>query len=146
MAFDTNKYILRQADIHDVNSIHAVISEGALRGQILIRSEDDIKSVITSQVSQFFVVTENDRIIACCSVEIYNKKLAELRSLAVLSSYLKQGLGSALIKKCVAYATNQNVYEVLTITDKISLFGKFGFLNKLREQSPLFLKLRNVNG
>ena len=36
----------------------------------------------------------------------------------------------------------KNVYEVLSITDKIEFFNRFGFFNQLSGQSPLFKKLK----
>jgi len=36
-----------------------------------------------------------------------------------------------------------DIYEVLSITDKVDFFEKFGFRNSLNNQIPLFLKLRD---
>ena len=77
--------------------------------------------------STFFVALESQKIIGCCALEIYSKRLAEVRTLAVAEKFQGQGVGTALIEACLKKARKKKVYEVLTITGAVSLFEKKGF-------------------
>lgn len=76
---------------------------------------------------EFTIATEDARIVACCALEIYSKRLAEIRSLAVSTEFQGQGIATKLIEACVAEAKEKGIYEVLTITGSSSLFEKQGF-------------------
>src|SRR5436190_7669954 len=56
------------------------------------------------------------QVIACCALEVYSKRLAEVRSLAVAREHHGKGIASALIEACLARAKELDVYEVLTIS------------------------------
>ncbi len=75
----------------------------------------------------FFVAEENAAIVGCCALEIYSKRLAETRSLAVDKAFQGKGVGTALIERCLEAAKERGVYEVLAITGSNSLFEKHGF-------------------
>ncbi len=131
---------IRPARIKDVRTVYELIRSATLRGKILKRSLDDIRNTI----HHFWVVEDNGAIVACCAIEIYNKKLAEVRSLVVMPQYEGRGLATTLIKHCVKVAKEKKIYEVLAITDRSSLFKKLHFAEQLHGQKPLFLKLRNL--
>ncbi len=131
---------IRPAKIRDVRTIYELILDATRRGKILKRSLDDIRHTI----HHFWVVEDAGRIVACCAIEIYNKKLGEIRSLVVMHGYEGKGLATKLIKHCLQVAKEKKIYEVLAITDQISLFKKLHFAEQLYGQKPLFLKLRNL--
>jgi len=76
---------------------------------------------------EFFVAIEYGKVIACCALEVYSKRLAEVRSLAVLPEHQKKGIAKQLVELCLAEAEAQNIYEVLAITGANSLFERYGF-------------------
>src|SRR3989344_9288418 len=130
--------MIRKAKQGDLNSIYKLIKLGSEDGQVLLRSKKELKNVL----KYFFVANEGEKIIGCVSLEIYSPRLAEIRSLVVLKEYRKSGIGTKLVKRCLREARKQNVYEVLSITDKIEFFNRLGFFNQLSGQSPLFKKLK----
>ena len=75
----------------------------------------------------FFVCENEKKIVACCALEIYSKRLAEIRSLAVAKKYQGKGYASALILHCLKEARKEKVYEVLSVTGAVALFEKNGF-------------------
>ncbi len=77
--------------------------------------------------SQFFVATLHSRMLGCCALEIYSKRLAEVRSLAVHADHQGKGIASMLIERCIAEAKKRRVYEILSITGAVTLFEKQGF-------------------
>ena len=76
---------------------------------------------------EFFVAEEGGQIVGCCALEVYSKRLAEVRSLAVAQEHQGKGIGTALIEACLKKAAELGVYEVLTITSALPLFEKHGF-------------------
>lgn len=139
MGFHRFYEMIRKAKLTDIKNIGSLIKIGAKSGQVLLRSKKEIKDVIES----FFVAEENNKIVGCCSLEKYSLKLAEIRSLVVLKEFRNKGIGTKLIKRCIKEAKVADIYEILSITDKIIFFKKFGFRNTLNNQWPLFLRLRD---
>jgi len=130
--------MIRKAKQGDLNNIYKLIKLGSEDGQVLLRSKKELKNVL----KYFFVAHEENKIVGCASLEVYSPKLAEIRSLVVLKEYRKSGIGTKLVKRCLREARKQNVYEVLSITDRIEFFNRFGFFNQLSGQSPLFKRLK----
>ncbi len=99
----------------DIVSIYKLIKYGAENAQVLYRPKMEIEKSIDS-----FWVWEvgGGKIVACCALDIYSKKLAEIRSLVVASDFQRKGIGTKLIRKCVKKAKRQGIYEVLAVTDR----------------------------
>lgn len=128
--------MVRKADISDLPHIKQLIDDAATKGKVLQRSEQELADVISS----FFVYESDGTIVGCCSLEIYNRKLAEIRSLVVHDDFRNRGIGRQLVDACVKEAKEKNIYEVLSITDKVDFFEKRGFRSCLNGQYPLFLR------
>jgi amino-acid N-acetyltransferase len=78
-------------------------------------------------IRSFFVAVEKNIIVGCCALEIYSKRLAEIRTLAVAKEHQGKGIATKLVKRCLMEAKNKKVYEVLSITGAIRLFEGLGF-------------------
>lgn len=128
--------MLRVAQLKDILEIKKLIDWAAAHHKILPRDEDELKKVIPS----FFVWTENGSIVGCCSLEVYSQKLAEIRSLVVSEKHRNKGIGKALVQASLKRAKEQNIYEVLTITEKDQFFEKMGFNKTLGGQWALFMR------
>jgi len=129
-------FVIRKAALNDVNAIHDLIMAATQSGKILKRSPEEIRKVLR----RFYVVEAEGRLIACGALEVYNKKLAEIRSLAVDSAHQKKGIASALLDACLKDAKKKGIYEVLAITDRENLFKRRGFSEQLHGQKALFLR------
>lgn len=57
-----------------------------------------------SKPGDFFVAINEGQIIASCALEVYSKRLAEIRSLAVAKAYQHRGIGTKLIQLCLQRA------------------------------------------
>lgn len=75
---------------------------------------------------EFFIALQEE-VIACCALEVYSKRLAEIRSLAVSPKHQGKGIASKLVEACLAEAKEIGVYEVLTVTGALPFFEKHGF-------------------
>lgn len=76
--------------------------------------------------------------MGCVSLDIYNKKLAEVRSLVVRPPWERREIASALIERCLREGKTKKIYELLAITDKEQLFKRFHFNEELQGQKALF--------
>lgn len=77
--------------------------------------------------NEFFIAIENGKTIGCCALEVYSKRLAEIRSLAVASDYQGKGVATELVEACLKEAKKKKVYEVLSVTGALAFFEKRGF-------------------
>jgi N-acetylglutamate synthase-like GNAT family acetyltransferase len=106
---------------------------------VLIRSfPDQLVQDHLPDPDEFFVAEESGAIVGCCALEVYSKRLAEVRSLAVHPDHQGKDIAKALVEKCLERAKELGVYEVLTITGANSLFEKFGFHSFKNEKYALF--------
>jgi amino-acid N-acetyltransferase len=128
--------LIRHANPSDAPVIHRLIAKATKNGKILKRSPGEIQKNLPA----FFVAEEDGVVIGCCSLEIYNRKLAEIRSLAVALERQRKGVATDLIERCVAEAARRGVMEVLVITDRQNLFKRHGFSEQLHGQKALFLR------
>ncbi|MFN0117128.1 MAG: GNAT family N-acetyltransferase [Elusimicrobiota bacterium] len=127
---------IRKARESDIATIYQLIVIATKKGKILLRSKAELKRTLRC----FFVAESKNKLVGCCSIEVYNKKLAEVRSLTVHPKFQNHGIGSALVRRCIESARERKIYEVLVITDRPSLFKRYGFAEQLEGQFPLFLR------
>ncbi|HLC44858.1 MAG: hypothetical protein A2722_03595 [Candidatus Doudnabacteria bacterium RIFCSPHIGHO2_01_FULL_50_11] len=90
------------------------------------------------KLRDFFVAVHGEIIVGCCALEIYSRKIAEIRSLAVASHYGGRRIGSRLVSACVRRARSRRVREVLVITESDRLFSRLGFRPFHKQKFALF--------
>ncbi|MDO8470816.1 MAG: GNAT family N-acetyltransferase, partial [bacterium] len=66
-------------------------------------------------------------VVGCCALQVYSKKIAELRSLVVARMARRKGLGTKLIQFCVRKAERKHIHEVMVVTSSPRLFKRSGF-------------------
>ncbi len=93
--------------------------------------------------TKFFFVAEADKqIVGCCALEIYSKKIAEIRSVAVHPDHQGQGIATALVAACLERAKKRKIKEILAITGAVKLFEKSGFSTLQHEKYAMLKVLR----
>jgi amino-acid N-acetyltransferase len=128
---------IRAARPDDVPKILSLISPFVSAGKLLPRTLEEICDLVPTG----FVAERDDRIVGFSALEIYSKKLAEIRSLAVSADQQKQGLGSQLVKACVDLAVTRNILEVMVVTSSEAFFRDCGFDFTLPgEKKALFIQ------
>jgi len=63
--------------------------------------------------------------------------LAEIRSLAVSETHLRQGIGGKLLEVAFEEAKNYKIKKLFTLTYKPGFFKKFGFIQIDKSELPL---------
>ena len=89
----------------------------------------------------FFVAAVGGRLVGCCALQVYSKRLAEVRSLAVHPDFQDRGLASHLVERCTQRARERGVRELFAVTSQTSFFARLGFATFRREKTAMFLEL-----
>jgi amino-acid N-acetyltransferase len=123
---------IRKATLKDADAIVHLIDIHAELGQMLFRSREDVSAHI-----QDFLIAEKDGCIAgACGLSFGPGSLVEVRSLAVLPDYYRQGIGTALVNECIAQATLADCDRIFVLTYAIPVFKKLGFRVINMDQLP----------
>lgn len=93
------------------------------------------------RISSFLVATAGARIIGCCALQIYSKRLAEVRSLAVDSRFQRRGVASRLVELCKQRARTRGVKELFAVTSQTGFFERAGFATFRREKTAMFFEV-----
>ncbi len=118
------KIIVRGATAEDIPAIAELIKPFVDEGSLLERTYDEFGELLPN----FFVAADEEGVIVgCAALEIYSRKLAEIRSLAVAASAQGQGVGRKLVEACVERARERNVLEIMAITASDAFFQSCGF-------------------
>lgn len=114
---------IRSARTDDVPKILSLIAPFVSAGKLLPRTLEEVRDLIPTG----FVAERGESIVGFSALEVYSKKLAEIRSLAVSADQQKQGLGSLLVKACVDLAASRDILEVMVVTSSEAFFRDCGF-------------------
>ena len=124
--------ILRKATLQDVEGIRIVINSNLDR--LLPRQREDLIELLDS----FYVIDENGTIVGCCCLEVYSPKIAEVRSLAVMSNKRGHDYGTILVNQCISDAKRLNIRQILVVTSTPEFFERLNFGLCLNEKYAMF--------
>lgn len=131
---------IRTAQASDVERLIAFITPFVEDGTLLPRTFDELDEWLPNC---FVAQTEHGEIVGCAALEIYSRKLAEIRSLAVSPTVQGMGIGKALVQACLDLAREKGVYEIMTITSAEAFFIACGFDYTLPNlKKALFIQTR----
>lgn len=107
--------------------------------KLLPRTLDEIEELLADG----FVAEADGQIVGFVALEVYSKKLAEIRSLCVAESHRLHGIGKRLVQACIDRARARNILEVMAITSAEEFFRSCGFDFTLPgEKKAFFLQTR----
>lgn len=112
-----------KADRSDLDELSDFIVPFVDSGDLLPRTFDELEDLLDT----LFIARLNGRIVGCAALEIYNKKLCEIRSLAVDPSAQGLGIGKKLVVACVELAQQRGIYEIMAISAAEDFFKSCGF-------------------
>jgi amino-acid N-acetyltransferase len=93
-------------------------------------------SELYENMRDFWVAPKKNKIIGCVALHIFWDNLAEVKCLAVLCSYQGQGVGTALVKKCIEEANQLRIKQIFTLTYRPEFFERLGFKKTKKEKLP----------
>jgi amino-acid N-acetyltransferase len=109
--------------------------------RVLPRTLDELTLLMPTA----YVAVLEGQIVGIAALEIYSRKLAEIRSLCVKPELQGQGIGKLLTQACVQLARERNIFEVMVITSSEEFFRSCGFDFTLPgEKKALFLQTRET--
>lgn len=116
---------VRRARMSDAEKIHTLVNVWADKGEILPRKFENIIHGI-----QNFVVAEIEgEVVGCASLYIYEKNLAEIRSLVIDAAFHGQGQGKALVQYLLEFAHQMELKDILVLTYIPEFFDQLGFVH-----------------
>ncbi|MFH1413904.1 MAG: N-acetyltransferase [Candidatus Omnitrophota bacterium] len=115
--------MIRKAEIKDIKQIHALINSFARQDLMLPRSLNELYE----NLRDYWVVQERRGVVGCCALHICWDDLAEIKSLAVLKTHQRRGLGKKLLLSCLDEAGKLGAKRIFVLTFKPEYFRKFGF-------------------
>lgn len=131
---------LRVAQHGDVEIISRFIQPFVDDGILLERTYDEIEQWLP----HFFIAEAGGEVVGCAALEVYSRKLAEVRSLAVSPKAQGMGVGKMLVQACIDLAQQLNILEVMAITSSDEFFRACGFDFTLPgEKKALFIQTRD---
>lgn len=120
--------VVRPAERGEMPAIRALIAKYP---QLLMQRD-------FPRTPSFFVAELDGRIVGCAALQIYSRRLAEVRSLAVDPDLVHSGIGSRLVEACQRRAAERGVSQVMAVTSSAPFFEKAGFSTFKRERIALF--------
>ena len=126
--------MLRKARISDVEGIHRLVNSCAERGEMLPRSLAELYD----NMRDYYVyeIEETGEVGGACALHICWEDLAEIRSLCVIESSRRRGVGGDLVKACMEEAPRLGVGRLFVLTYRTDLFGRFGFEEVEKTELP----------
>jgi amino-acid N-acetyltransferase len=93
------------------------------------------------RLPSFLVATAGGELVGCCALQVYSKRLAEVRSLAVHPDFQGRGVASRLVERCKQKAREKGVRQVFAVTSRTSFFERLGFAAFRREKTAMFFEV-----
>ncbi len=124
--------MIRKAKISDVKAIQSLVNHYAESGQMLPRTLNELYE----DLRDFHVFEENGSLIGVCALHVSWDGLAEVRSLAVRQDRIKSGIGTALVRECLAEAAELQAARVFVLTYQGGFFKKLGFTAVDKKELP----------
>jgi amino-acid N-acetyltransferase len=135
------KYVIRKATHEDIALIADFIIPFVEQHKLLPRTLDELDHLIDT----LFIAEMDGEVVGCAALEIYSKKLAEVRSLSVRADLQGKGVGKLLVNACIDLAREREILEVMAITSNENFFIACGFDWTLPgERKALFLQTRDL--
>ena len=129
--------MIRKAKYQDAEAIQNLILLFTENGQMLYRSLSEIRQ----NIHTFLVCERDNQLTGVCSLKYGWDPYVEIRSLAVHPRFNRQGVGTALVRKCIEDALEEDSGIMFVLTYAAPLFEKLGF--GVVEKSALPMKIWN---
>jgi N-acetylglutamate synthase-like GNAT family acetyltransferase len=125
------KVTVRPAVVEDMPLIRGLIREYPKR---LVQKD-------LPRTPSFFVAELAGRVVGCCALQIYSRRLGEVRSLAIHPEFRGMDIGRKLVAACQTRARERGVKQLLAVTSEVMFFECYGFKTFFGERIALFFDI-----
>jgi len=125
--------LLRPAIIRDVPRISEIVNSHAQLGKMLFKSF----AQLYEDLRDFAVYERDGEVVGCVGVSIIWADMAEVRSLAVNSDYMGQGIGKKLVQWSIDETRRLGIRRLMSLTYEQTFFEKLGFAVVEKDTLPL---------
>ena len=101
--------VIRPCTRADEIAVRSLVRPYVEQKKVLQRTLNELGELLTSA----FVAEVAGQVVGFVALEIYSRKLAEIRSLAVAAEFQGRGVGKRLVEACVDRARQEGVLEVI---------------------------------
>ena len=116
--------VIRPARTSDVKAIRQLVDSYAAPGQML--SKETV--TLYESVQEFTVAEVHGIVVGCGALHVLWEDLAEVRTVAVLDTFHKQGIGHLILEKVIERAREVGVKRIFCLTFQTEFFGRHGFV------------------
>jgi amino-acid N-acetyltransferase len=125
--------MIEKARIADAPAILALVNHFAGSELMLPRSLNDIYE----NLRDFFVCRRHgSEVVGCAALHVSWQGLGEIRSLAVVESAQRSGIGTALVRSCLDEARTLCMSRLFVLTYLPAFFERMGFRPYAKEKLP----------
>ncbi len=124
--------IYKKPILEDIDKMQRLVKPEVDSGIILYRSDDEMATNIRS----YFIALCDDEIVGFCALQIYSKKLAEIRSLIVKHDYRGKKIGKNIIKNIEQEAKYLGVKQLFSLTYERGFFEGLGYQEIDKDKLP----------
>lgn len=128
---DQSAVVYRPARPSDVPALGLLIARFAEQKLMLPRPTGELYETVRD-----FIIAEDGGLVGCVALHIDTGAIAELKALAVTEACQRQGIGRALVARCLATAAELGLERVFCLTYQIDFFAKQGFTRVDRSRLP----------
>ena len=114
---------IRQIKISDIEKVLLLINNFVEKYSLLPVNKD----FIFEHLNNYYVIDNKKKIFGVGFLRIYNKNLAEIRSLAIDTTYQGKGLGKKLVHFLIKKAKNIGIKKVLALSTTPEFFTAIDF-------------------
>ena len=125
--------MIRNATLLDVPQIQEIINAHAGLGKMLFKNY----AQLYESLRDFAVCERDGEIVGCAAVAIIWADMAEVRSLAVDSDHIGQGIGRQLVEWCLDECRRLGIRKLMSLTYEQRFFEKLGFAVVEKDTLPL---------
>ena len=100
--------LIRKASLTDSETIYDLVNYYANKGLMLSRS----RSSIYEYIRNYSVMEINGQVVGIGALSIFWSDLAEIRTLAVKKSFLRQGIGKKLVEHFIEEAKELGIKNI----------------------------------
>ena len=123
----------RKPIFDDIEDIYKLVMEYAKEGVMLARSRNTLYETIRDMI---VAVDEDNRVVGVGALHIIWAELAEVRTMAVSPSVIRQGIGAEIVHRLLEEGRSLGVKKFFTLTYKPGFFQTLGFRTITKNDLP----------